>query len=1147
MYASPLDSPPPAAGQAPAGSHRSAPRARMARLALGRTLLLLTVLCIMAGLTVMAAFLLHRARHERQGMEERALALARSMAYAADREVAAAVARLEALSVSLPLRRGDLPALHAQLASAPTPAGTWFVLRAAEGQLLNTLRPAGDTTLPRDEDLRALGSMVGARTAGEAIRDGVPYVTPLARGPATGTPLVSVSFPVLLGEERRPALLQTIVPRERLAAVIFEQAMGSGWSGWLVDRNASLVAEPGVADASDDPQVLAAWTQHFGGQDREGLFVGTSPAGRPVLVAFARARSAEWTAAIGVPLGIVQRPLQEAMHAIAGSAAVLLLFATAAWWLRSRIERALTALRQIASDAGQREQQAEARFRHYWQYSPEGLHIVRVTPKGDFVYEALNPAHKQATGLSNTAISGRTPEECLPAEVAATVRQHYRHCTELGVPIRYTETLDLPGGRRDLEISLAPMHDPETGRVTMLFGTCRDVTERRRVEEAVRLNEERLRLSLRAAGAGTWDWDLATGAVHLSPEMRALLGLDLAVAGQKDLRAAWLDLIHPEDRRQVEDRLRAAVTRGGPFEVECRFFQGGAGGELHWMASRGRVVQQGGAHPRRRMLGVAVDVTERRRAELAARDSLALLQSSLDALTAHVAILDATGRIVTVNAAWRRCAEARGAGDTAGLGANYLAVCDSVQEVSPEAGGVGDGLRAVARGKVPEFRREYACAEPTAQEQRWYQLRVTRSEEGAGLRLVVAHEDITEVRRSAEALKAMTGRLLTLQDEERRRIARELHDTTVQDLAMAIVGLDLAAAGCGVEACTASLAEARGLLERAVRDVRTLSYLLHPPLLDECGLAVALTAYVEGFAKRSGLDCTLDLDDAPPEVVPPVLGVTLFRVAQEAFANVHRHSGARGMRVSLRVAAGEVVELHVEDDGRGFGVPGDAAEELRSLGVGILGMRARVRQLGGTLRIETGTDGRGSWRPCPCPSLPARLKRIGPMMPGRRHGSRPQRTGYRRPDRGRVASATSLLGHWVLVGPGVEGGDAAGDAGRVTAEVALVHFAPVVHHEGHDAGIAVAGRPGEHGEAAGHPPIHHIAHGATGRGRPLPLQDEEQVAIVGLRPFLRRATAAVAASAGCGDEGAERALGLALAGRPVEAIVLPGLEKKRRA
>jgi signal transduction histidine kinase len=379
------------------------------------------------------------------------------------------------------------------------------------------------------------------------------------------------------------------------------------------------------------------------------------------------------------------------------------------------------------------------------------------------------------------------------------------------------------------------------------------------------------------------------------------------------------------------------------------------------LAFRGQVAGDGGGTGRH-MLGVAVDVTERRRAEAAARDSLALLQSGLDALSARVAILDGTGRAVAVNAAWRRAAAEDG--PAVAPGADYFGACDAHGRTWPEWARIGEGLRAVARGEVAEFRREHRGLGGAAGRERWFQLRATRFGRGEGLRLVVAHEDVTEVRRSGEALKAATERLLTLQDEERRRIARELHDTTVQDLAMAIVGLDLAAAAHAEEAPAAALAEARGLLERAVRDVRTLSYLLHPPLLDEFGLAVALETYAEGFARRGGVEVALDLDEAPPDAVPPATAVALFHVAQEAFANARRHGGARCLRLRLRVAAGDEAELRVEDDGRGFGATDGVGErgegapaELRSLGVGIPGMRARVRQLGGALRIETGAGG----------------------------------------------------------------------------------------------------------------------------------------------------------------------------------------------
>jgi two-component system, NarL family, sensor kinase len=480
------------------------------------------------------------------------------------------------------------------------------------------------------------------------------------------------------------------------------------------------------------------------------------------------------------------------------------------------------------------------------------------------------------------------------------------------------------------------------------------------------LNEERLRLAHRAARIGTWDWNPATGALHGSPEMYALLGLDPNGAGVEDLHATWLGLIHQDDRRQIEVALRTASTGEGPFEADYRFFPEGPGGTMRWMTSRGRVVQsdgvpEDGRGTTMRMVGVAVDVTERRQAEFAAQESLALLQSSLDALSAQIAMFDESGKIVAVNAAWQRMAKSR-AGVTAGVGVDYFAIRDTVVGTMSEAGSIGAGMRAVARRELKEFRREYTCPDPASGCARWFQLRVTRFGEGTGVRLVAAHEDITEVRRSTEALKALTGRLLTLQDEERRRIARELHDTTVQDLAMAIIGIDTVSAVSGMEMYASSLAETWELIERSVRDVRTLSYLLHPPLLDECGLAVALAAYAEGFSRRSSLACELDLDKATPDMIPSAFGVALFRVAQEAFTNVHRHSGARQMRVCLRIRTGEKAELCVEDDGHGFRMHSSASDggmtdELHSFGVGISGMHARLRQLGGTLRIKTGVEG----------------------------------------------------------------------------------------------------------------------------------------------------------------------------------------------
>jgi len=656
-------------------------RKQVARLDLGNTVLLLAAVCTIAALAVAAAILLGHAEQERQALEGRALALARSTAYAAEREVAGAVARLEALSASPALQTGDLPAFRAQLAATPAPEGTWFVVLDEAGrQIANSLLPM-DAPLPEPDAIWERQRRV--REVIERDRTTVSSVVwaPIARTYATG-----VTIPARLGPDRRRVLLGAILPTQRLFALVREQHRPPGWRAALLDKSSKVIAriEPaGWLRGSEPPET---WSLPLLGGTDEGLLTGADATGEPVVAAFSRSKFSEWIAVVEVPLALLHEPRLVAMRRILLFAGALLAVgAAAAWWLRGRINRSLGALRSSANAADERQRAAEARFRHYWEHTPEGLFVVRVTPDNDFVFEGLNPAHEQATGLRNAAIAGRRPEECLSAEVAASLRSRYRRCAELGVPTRYNHALDLPGGRRDWETCLAPMFDPETGRVMMLFGTCRDVTERRRAEKEVRLNEERLRLAQRAAGAGTWDWDLATGKLHWSAEMYVLFGVDPAEASLGDLHATWLGLIHHEDRCRVEEGLRNAVAHESPFEAEYRLFRGGPGGELRWIASRGRVVDQAGLLPeqelgaKRRMAGVAVDVTERRRAEFAARDTLALLQSSLDALTAQIAILDGAGRIVAVNAAWRRMAEERGAGTRGWLGVDYLDVCGAVR------------------------------------------------------------------------------------------------------------------------------------------------------------------------------------------------------------------------------------------------------------------------------------------------------------------------------------------------------------------------------------------------------------------------------------------------------------------------------------
>jgi PAS domain S-box-containing protein len=219
--------------------------------------------------------------------------------------------------------------------------------------------------------------------------------------------------------------------------------------------------------------------------------------------------------------------------------------------------------------------------------------------------------------------------------------------------------------------------------------------------------------------------------------------------------------------------------------------------------------------------------------------------------------------------------------------------------------------------------------------------------------------DVTERKRAERTLRELSGHLLRLRDTERRRIARELHDSTAQSLAALAMNLARVkeAGGALDPSATRALGESLELAASCSREIRTLSYLLHPPLLDELGLAAALRWYADGFAERSGIEVALE--------VAPELGrlhqeveLALFRVVQESLTNIHRHSGSSRASIHVLAAASEVV-LRVVDEGRGL--PLEVATEpeaaLAGVGVGIAGMRERIRQLGGRMEIRSGGEG----------------------------------------------------------------------------------------------------------------------------------------------------------------------------------------------
>jgi len=220
--------------------------------------------------------------------------------------------------------------------------------------------------------------------------------------------------------------------------------------------------------------------------------------------------------------------------------------------------------------------------------------------------------------------------------------------------------------------------------------------------------------------------------------------------------------------------------------------------------------------------------------------------------------------------------------------------------------------------------------------------------------------DITERKRLALLMQEaeLSGRLLQLQDEEKRRIARELHDGAGQLL----VALSLNVSAISTERSKLSpgvarnVEESRSLIDQAVSEIRTLSHLLHPPLLDEVGLISALKEYVNGFGERSNIRVSLDLP-SDLERLPRDVELSIFRIVQECLTNVHRHSSSATASVQLLHKPGEI-QLQVSDQGRGINREiQDKFREGKSSGVGLRGMRERIRQLGGRMQIQSSGNG----------------------------------------------------------------------------------------------------------------------------------------------------------------------------------------------
>jgi len=351
------------------------------------------------------------------------------------------------------------------------------------------------------------------------------------------------------------------------------------------------------------------------------------------------------------------------------------------------------------------------------------------------------------------------------------------------------------------------------------------------------------------------------------------------------------------------------------------------------------------------MILLSYEFFQHQRTEHAARQSQEIVNAFFSSSTVGFGILDSQFRYTRANDVLPRMAGLEPA-DLLGK---------SVFEIFGERGARADAvLREVLRTGQPLLDREVSDELPAKPgELRHWLVNYfpIPDQNGASTQIGVIAVDVTARRNAEEALRKLSGRLLGIQDQERRRIARELHDSLGQYLAGLKIAIEMLSRSPSGKN-DALLAECSDILEKSITETRTLSHLLHPPLLDEAGFASAASWFVTGFSQRSGIPVALDL---PPDLprLPEAVEIALFRVLQESLTNVHRHSHTPSAEIKMEADA-EQITIEIRDHGRG--IPASVLQQIDgeglNLGVGLAGMRERIHELGGDFEVTS--DGHGT-------------------------------------------------------------------------------------------------------------------------------------------------------------------------------------------
>jgi len=598
---------------------------------------------------------------------------------------------------------------------------------------------------------------------------------------------------------------------------------------------------------------------------------------------------------------------------------------------------------------------SERMFTSAFRSSPDSF-AINVFPDGPYL--DVNDGFTRLTGYTRDEALDKTPSELHLWENPSRRAEIFKQFVQTGELRECDFRLRTKSGQLRIGQMSGALLDIDGRRCSLIV--VRDITERKAAEELLRSSEERFRSLVE---------NLHVGIIIYDPQVRVLfanqavqdafgrkheefLGKTTDELGLSTLREDGTEL--PAEARPVTIVLATKQpVRGQVIGLRRRDSTA-----VTWTLLDA-IPEFNAAGEISRVIVSATDLTEQRKALDALRESEERFRTLVRDIHVAVVLNGPDGKIEFANQA---ALKMLGITDLATIGGDVAAsgmipvdeqgrdlrLADRpVATVIRTKQALRNGTMGWRRPGVPEILWIFGNAVPQF------------NPDGSLRRVISSFTDITEMKNAEHAIRQLSMQLLKLQDEERRRIGRELHDGMAQTVLA--VNLSLAqvrqSSPSLSESAERALEKARALLQQMSREIRTLSYLLHPPLLDELGLVSALKEYVRGFSERSGIETQLVLPKHFSRL-PQSVEIALFRVVQESLANIQRHSGSDSATIRLR-GDPSAVTLEIIDYGRGMQLPsnGPAQPNVAHLGVGIPGMRERMAQLGGRLEIESSPSG----------------------------------------------------------------------------------------------------------------------------------------------------------------------------------------------